>query len=135
MVVASVVFIFIAKFGAQCRLRKNNVPRYEVPFNRQDIHLLALLLFYRISSTCYCRSAILFGENLIFHNISSSSVLSVSAGDESRDDPTLSSQTSILTVAAAASGETGDSLYIVRNNLGDTFFDVGEYIRYTITSS
>lgn len=129
MMVASVVFIFIVKFGAHYRVRNNNEPRCEIPFSRQDIHLLALLLFYRISSTCYCRSTILFSENLIFHNISSSSVISVTPDDGTKEDATFP-QTNILSMAAAAaaaSDETSDSLYIVRNNFGDIFFDVGEY--------
>lgn len=137
MMVASVVFIFIVKFGAHYRVRNNNEPRCEIPFSRQDIHLLALLLFYRISSTCYCRSTILFSENLIFHNISSSSVISVTPDDETKEDATFS-QTNILTkaaAAAAASDETSDSLYIVRNNLGDIFFDVGEYPLYNSQAS
>lgn len=135
MVIVSAVFIIAIKYGAHYR-QKNYTPRKtELNFRNREICLLTFLIFYRISLTCFCCGATLFNENRNLHDFTSPSS-SLTPGFDVRLSP-AASQTNILSMATAsiASGEASDSLYILRNNLGDTFYDIGENFQLIITST
>lgn len=126
MVIVPAVFILAIKFGAHCRVKSYTPRKSELLFHNPEICWLTLLIFYRISLTCFCCGAALFNENRDLHNFTSPSS-SLIPGFDLKLHPTAS-QANILSMATAsiASGEASDSLYILRNNLGDTFFDIGE---------
>ncbi len=129
MVIASSVIILTVKFGVRHRL-PNRYHNNRSKFDFHRIWILALLIFSNLQSACFCKSAVLLDERYFFQNFSSTS-LSGSPISRNRPANQESSATSsdILAMAAAtfASGDDSDSLYVVRNNLGDTFFDMGEY--------
>lgn len=77
-----------------------------------------------MTTRCKCEGSILFSESIISDN--HTSIMSFT--DRSEHHSTLSPQMNLYTVAAAvASYDGSDSMHIIRNNLGDTFIDDGEY--------
>lgn len=141
MVIVPIVYVLTNDFPIRCQSATSDRRNSAI----YRIGLLVWLLFYIESpSTCWCKGALLLDENFVFRKTPSSS----SAALPSRSDDTFTggdiagqltkheiaaSQANILNMAAAtiASGDVGDSLYIVRNNGGDTFIDSGKLLIVT----
>lgn len=119
IMVVSAALIVVVQFGFGNNRLKRDVVRGRI-FCKHYISLLTFLLFYRTALICECEGSILFGGSIISDNTSV-----VSFTDEHHS--TLSPHMNLYTVAAAvASNDGGDSMHIIRNNLGDTFYDDGE---------
>lgn len=120
MVAPVALVIVVVKLGHYGS--KSNFGKSSYIFNRSYISLLAFILFYR---ECFSEGSVLFGRNLISNYTTSS----YSFSEESVYDSALASHVNLYTMAGATViSDIGDSMHIVRNNLGDTFLDGGEYL-------